>query len=201
MKTLPYLFLLMVLFSFHVMAQKDKTMSNSFPERQLTIEPGIGVHTNFGTDFLITNLIQRNLTRHLSLAAHSSFNINNITQRDFNFIKTEYNYSFNQKFGIGTSVYAKRSSHSFFFMAGAKYTAYKETLNHPDLDKVSSTVSAWSPDYGMMYSLKKGVKDLFFSFRVYIPLYPWPMKGSNIDYIDANLDNIALEAGIGIKIK
>ena len=27
---------------------------------QLTIAPGIGIHTNFGKDFLITNLVQWN---------------------------------------------------------------------------------------------------------------------------------------------
>jgi hypothetical protein len=199
MKTHRYLSFLMLLLPFHAIAQKEMSGRNLL-ERQLTMEPGIGIHTNFGTDFLVANLIQRNLTRRLSLGAHSSYSINNTTQRDFNFIKTEYNYSFNQKFGIGTTVYKRRSSHSFFFMAGAKYTCFKETLTHPDLDRVSSAVSAWSPDYGVMYCLKKGVKNLFFSVRVYIPLYPWPMKGSNINYIDANRDNIALETGVGIKI-
>ncbi len=201
MKTHPYLFVLFVLISLQTNAQQEKINRVNLQDRQLTIEPGIGIHTNFGTDLLLTNLIQWNPNRHLSLAAHSSFNINNITQRNFNFIKTEYNYSLNQKFGIGKTIYSKRSAHSFFFMAGAKYTAYKETLDHPDLDKVSSSVSSLSPDYGVMYSLKKGVKNCFFSFRAYLPLYPWPTKGSDINYLDANRDNIALEAGIGFVIK
>lgn len=201
MKTFLSLSLLLFFLSSNVIAQTESSANKTLLFRYMTIEPAIGIHTNFGTDLLITNLVQWNPTRRLSLAAHSSYNINNIAQRDFNFIKTEYNYSLNQKFGVGRTFYAKRSSHSFFVMGGVKYTAFKETLYNPDFDKVSSSVSAISPDYGIMYSLKKGVKNWFFSFRMYIPLYPWPTKGSNIQYIDANRDNIALEAGIGVKIK
>jgi len=201
MKTIINLALVLLSLSSYVMAQKETSKNNPSLERYLTIEPAIGIHTNFGTDLLITNLVQLNPGKHLSLAAHSSFNINNITQRDFNYIKTEYNYSLNQKFGIGRSLYGKRNSHSFFIMAGVKYTAFKETLYNPDFDKVSSSLATLSPDYGLMYGLKHGVRNWFFSFRVYVPLYPWPTKGSNIQYIDANRDNIALEVGIGVKLK
>lgn len=169
--------------------------------RQLTIEPGIGIHSNFGTDLLISNLIQWNPQKHLSLASHSSFNINNILQRDFNGIKTNYNYSINQKFGVGTTFYSKRSSNTFLLMAGVKYTSFQETLSNPDHNKISTSINSISPDYGLMYSLKKGVKKYFFSFRMYVPLYPWPVKDFNIYSADGNMNNIALEFGIGIKIK
>lgn len=80
--------------------------------RLLTIEPGIGIHTNFGVDLLFTNLVQWNPYKRLSVASYSSFNVNNITQRNFNHIKTNYNYSVNQKFGVGTSLFAKRCMHT-----------------------------------------------------------------------------------------
>ena len=196
---LPFI---IVFLSYQAIAQKDSfNTKDNLPQRQLTIEPAIGIHTNFGTDFLITNLVQWNLSRHLSFLSHSSYNINNISQRNFNHIQTEYNYSINQKFGVGRTLYSRKSSHTFSIMVGAKYTAYKETLDNPDFDKISSSVSSLSPDYGVMYSLKKGTKNRFFSFRFYIPLYPWPTKGSNIQYVDGNLNNIALEFGIGLKLK
>ena len=169
--------------------------------RQLTIEPGIGIHTNFGTDLLVSNLIQWNPQKHLSLASHSSFNINNPFQRDFNGIKTDHNYSINQKFGVGTTFYSKRSSNTFLLMAGIKYTSIQETLVNPDHNKVSTSINSISPDYGLMYSLKKGVKKYFFSFRMYVPLYPWPVKDFNISAADGNMNNVALEFGVGIKIK
>lgn len=175
--------------------------NNPSTVRRITIEPAIGIHTNFGTDLLLTNLVQWNPRKRLSIAAHSSFNINNTTQRYFNGIKTDYNYSINQKFGIGTTLYAKRWSHSFFLMAGAKYTSYQETLEDERFDKVSTAISAFSPDYGLMYSLKKGWNKYFFTYRMYVPLYPWPIKGANILNIDGNMANIALEFGVGMKIK
>jgi hypothetical protein len=173
----------------------------SYPIRKLSIEPGIGIHTNFGTDLLLTNLVQWQVRRTLCVASHTSFNFNNITQRNFNYIKTDYNYSINQKFGAGATVYRKKSSHSFLMMVGIKYTAFKETLSNPNLEKSSTAVSAVSPDYGMMYEMKKGRKKYFVCYRMYVPLYPWPTKGSDINYADGNLNNIALEVALGIKLK
>ena len=204
MNFFKYLFLLIsLLYCTYGFAQKDNSVATNKHStvRELTIEPGIGIHTNFGTDFLVTNLVQWNPYKRLGIASHTSFNINNITQRSFNGIKTDYNFSINQKFGAGTTLYAKRSSHSFLLMAGVKYTTYRETIDDEDFNKVSTTISALSPDYGLMYSLKSGWKKYFFTFRMYVPLYPWPVKGSDISYLDGNLNNIALELGFGIKIK
>lgn len=203
MDSLKYLFLLICLMSGKsLLAQNEFSSVFNKPTAvpELTIEPGIGIHTNFGTDFLITNLIQWNPMGRLSMASHSSFNINNITQRYFNGIKTNYNYSINQKFGIGTSFYTRRRSHTFLFMFGAKYTTYRETLDDERFDKAGTSIQALSPDYGLMYSQKKVGKKYFFTYRVYVPLYPWPAKGSDILYLESNMENIALEAGIGIRI-
>jgi hypothetical protein len=204
MKAIKYVFFLISLLTgTYGLAQKgiSGVTNNDSQVRQLTIEPGIGIHANFGTDLLLTNLIQWNPQKHLSFASHSSFNINNITQRYSNRIKTNYNYSINQKFGIGTTVYAKRSTHTFLCMVGAKYTTFRETLDDVRFDKVSTTISSFSPDYGFMYSLKTGWEKYFFTYRMYLPLYPWPTKGTDIYYLDGNMNNVALEFGVGIKIK
>ena len=203
MKLIIHITLLVLIVSASAFAQQNTAEAKPklYPNRILMIEPGIGIHTNFGTDFLITNLVQWNPRGNLSLAAHTSFNINNITQREFNHIRTNYNYSFNQKIGAGLTVYREKSAHTFLAMIGFKYTAFRETLENPNLDKVSTTISAVSPDYGIMYSLKKGFKKYFFSYRMYVPLYPWPVKGSDINYTDGNLNNIALEVALGIKLK
>jgi hypothetical protein len=168
--------------------------------RRLTIEPGVGIHTNFGTDLLISNLVQYNPNKRLAIVSHSSFNINNITQRDFNYVKTDYNYSLNQKFGAGTTVYSKKASHTFLLMAGMKYTTYQETLDNPNFNKVSTSITALSPDYGMMYSLKRGWKKYFFTARFYLPLSPWLTYGANIENVQGTLRDTALECGVGIKI-
>ena len=204
MKQHNILFVIILVFvSANTFAQTNmpSTKEKQSAVRQFTIEPGIGIHTNFGTDIIISNLIQWNPQKHLSLASYSSYNLNNPFKRDFNGVKTEYNYSLNQKFGVGTTFYAKRSSNTFLLMAGVKYTAFKESLNSPDNTKISAAIHSVSPDYGLMYSLKKGVKKYFFSLRVYIPLYPWPTKDVNISSADGNMNNISLELGVGIKIK
>ncbi|MDO8365164.1 MAG: hypothetical protein Q7T20_00100 [Saprospiraceae bacterium] len=184
-------------------AQKENSTTinkHTAAVRRLSIEPGIGIHTNFGIDFLITNLVQWNPHKRLSVASHSSFNINNITQRYFNHIKTDHNFSINQKFGVGTSLYSKKSSHTFLVMVGAKYTSFQETLDHEDFNKVSTEIRSFSPDYGLMYSLKRGWKKCFFTYRMYVPLYPWPTKGADVFYLDSNMNNVSLEFGVGIKI-
>jgi len=168
--------------------------------RKLTIEPGVGIHANFGTDLLISNLVQFNPNRRLAIASYSSFNINNITQREFNYVKTDYNYSLNQKFGAGTTLYSKRVSHTFLLIVGLKYTAYQETLDNPNFNKVSTSITAFSPDYGMMYSLKRGWKKYFFTTRFYLPLSPWLTKGAHIENVQGTLRDTALEFGMGIKI-
>lgn len=204
MKTTKYLTLFIILITSHFgFAQKDSTASstNNPLYRQVTVEPGIGVHTNFGVDVLLSTLVQWNLYHRLSIATHSSFNINNATQRNFNHVQTDYNYALNQKIGVGTTLYGKKGSHTWLLMGGIKYTSYRETLQNPDFNKVSTSISAFSPDYGLMYSYKRGGKKYFFTYRVYLPLYPWPIKGSDINYIDGNMNNIALEFGIGMKIK
>lgn len=167
----------------------------------LTVEPAVGIHTNMGTDLLFSAMVQWSPKRKLAFASHSSYNINNISARDVESVHTDYNYSLIQRLGVGTTLYGKRSSHSFFLMGGINYTAFQETLMNPDLEPVSTSISSLSPDYGMMYSLKKGGKKCFFTFRAYLPLYPWPMKGSDINYIDANIYAISLEFGVGIRLK
>lgn len=205
MNLLKYLLLLSALLvSTQGVAQKvPATITNKHTPvvRLLTIEPGIGIHTNFGVDILLSNLVQWNPYKRLSFASYSSFNVNNITQRNFNHIRTNYNYSINQKIGVGASLYSKRTSHTFLLMAGAKYTSYKETLDSDDFEKTGVAIDALSPDYGLMYSLKWGRKKYFFTVRTYLPLYPWPTKGSNPLYLDGNMNNISLELGVGVKIR
>jgi len=205
MNLLKYLLLLLALLvSAQGFAQKvPATITDKHTPvvRLLAIEPGIGIHTSFGVDLLLTNLIQWNPYKRLSVASYSSFNVNNITRRSFNHIKTNYNYSINQKFGVGTSLYSKRSTHTFLLMVGAKYTRFKETLDSDDFEKTGVALEDLSPDYGLMYSLKRGWKKYFFTIRTYLPLYPWPTKGSNTLYLDGNMKNISLEIGIGMQIR
>ncbi len=199
MKPFTYFTLVLALLTCTYASAQNKVPTAA--ERVLTVEPGVGIHTNFGTDFLITNLVQWNPTKRFSLAAHTSFNVNNIFQRDFNYVKTNYNYSINQKFGAGTTFYSIKSAHTLLAMVGARYTAFKETLDNPNFDNVSVSINALSIDYGLMYSYKRGWKKYFFTSRFYLPLSPWLTKGAKVENIQGTLRDVALELGMGIKIK
>lgn len=204
MKIIKYLsasFLLLHLTVSAAVKDSSETANKNYPLRKLTIEPAIGVNPMPSSDLVFSNILQWNISKRLSIVSHTSYTFNNAMQRNFNYVKTNYNYTLSQKFGVGTSLYTKHASHTFSFLAGIKYDAYKETLENPDFETVSASVSSVSPDFGLMYNLKLGKKKYFFSYRMYIPLYPYPFKTSDINAIDANEATISMEFGLGIRLK
>ncbi len=204
MRLIKYLSItVMLIISLSVFGQADSTSTykKRFPAGKLTIEPGIGINPYPKSDIGVSNLIQYNIKKRLSLLSRTSFLFNNAFERNFNYIKTNYNNSISQTFGIGTSAYTRHSSHTFSLMAGIKYDAFKETLDNPEYETVTVSVNSISPDVGLMYNLKIGNKKYFFSYRMYLPLFPYPVKGIDINFIDGNLANISLELGLGIRLK
>ncbi|MEO8146843.1 MAG: hypothetical protein ABI723_04350 [Bacteroidia bacterium] len=204
MKLIKYLSIYILLInSISAFAQNDssKLTNKIFPIRKLTTEPGIGLKPYPISDVLVSNVLQWNVKKRLSIVSYTSYTFNSAFLRNFNYIKTDYNYSLSQKIGIGTSLYSKHFSHTFSLMAGIKYDAYKETLNNPEFEKVSMSVSSVSPDFGFMYNLKIGQKKYFFSYRMYIPLYPYPFRSADINSIDGNMANMSVEFGVGMRIK
>lgn len=203
MKLIKYIAITVLIFSnFTVIAQKKETKKSlkQFPVSKLTIEPGIGIKPAPQADLLLSNVVQWNIKKRLSITSHSAISFNSPFERNFNYIQTNYNYSLMQRFGIGTSLYTRKSSHTFSLMGGIKYDAYKETLNNPEFEKVTVALNSSSPDFGLMYNLKIGQKKFFFSYRMYIPLYPYPVKGMDFQSIDGNLANISVELGLGIRL-
>lgn len=204
MRFLKILSIAVLLFSFQsASAQSDSSQNTKkqFVVSRFTIEPGIGIHPYPISDFLVTNLMQWNLHKHLAVISHTSYDRNNAFLRNFNYIKTNYNFSVAQRFGLGTTLYTKRSVHTFSLMTGIKFDTYKETLENPDFEKVSVSMHSLSPDFGLMYNLKLGQKKYFFSYRMYLPLYPYPFKSFDINAVDGNVATISMEFGLGIRLK
>ncbi len=183
-------------------AQTDSFVKSDkdYPARKLTIEPAIGLNPWPMSDLIISNLVQLDINAELSIVSYTAYCYNNVFLRDFNYIKTNYNYALSQKFGVGTTLFSKHSSHTFSLLAGVKYDAFKETLENPEFETVSASVTSLSPDFGLMYNLKRGKKKIFFSYRTYLPLYPYPIKSSDIFSIDGNLANISMEFGVGFRL-
>jgi len=168
---------------------------------KLTTELGLGINASQITGVVISDLVQWNLKKRLSIISYTSYAYNNAFLRTFNYIETNYNYTLSQKFGIGTSFYSKKSTYTFSFLAGVKYESFKETLNNPKFEKVTVSVSSLSPDFGLMYNFKRGQKKYFFNYKIYLPLYPYPFKTFDINAVDGNMANFSLEFGIGMRLK
>jgi hypothetical protein len=202
MKKLIFISISFLLLTVSASAQKESSDSTDkdFTYRIVTIEPAIGMEVSDMGDFIVSNLLQWNIKKRFSIVSHTSYSYNTLL-RDFNHIKTDYNYSLSQKFGIGTSLYTKHSSHNFSFIAGIRYVAFKETLENPDFETVSASVSSLDPDVGLMYNIKIGKKKYFFSYRTYIPLYPYPFKSTDTWCLDGNMSNLSFEFGLGIQLK
>lgn len=194
---------LIVFTSSLVNGQSDSTklFKRHFLVPKLTTEIGVGINASELTGVIFSNLVQWNINRHLSIISYTSYAYNNAFVRKFNYVETNYDYTLSQKFGIGTSFYSKKSAHTISFLAGIKYEAFKETLNNPNFEKVSASASSLSPDFGIMYNFKRGQKKYFFNFKMYLPLYPYPFKTSDINAITANMNNFTIEVGLGVRLR
>lgn len=203
MNCLAIILLLLNYSPAEVKAQTDSIQNtkNEFPLSKITVEPAVGINPMPLSDVVLSNLLQWNVKKHFSVVSRSSATLVTAFKRNFNYVHTDYSYALSQTVGFGTSFYFKHSSHTFSLMGGVKYNSTKETLNNPEFEKVSYSISTVSPDFGLMYNYKLGRNKYFFSFRMYIPLYPYPVKTYDITAIDGNLANCSLEFGLGIRIK
>lgn len=137
------------------------------------------------------------LTRRWSVAAHTMYSFLMVKNFKQSFIKTNYNYSLTQKFGVGYSLYGSggNSRHTVLVMGGIKYVAFSETMANPELDAVTTSTRTVLPEYGLMYELSLGRKRCTFDTRLYLPFHPIQV------YPMGTLTNLAyLEFGIGVKL-
>jgi len=204
MKITKYLFIALFFLNLTTLVAQNEgaaKLNKDYPVQRLIIAPAIGLNPWPMSDLVISNLVQWDIKKRLSLVSYTAYTYNNVFLRNFNYIKTNYNYSLSQKMGVGTALYSKRASHSFSLLGGIKYNSLKETLEHPEFEKVSASVSSVSPDFGCMYHLQVGKKKYFFSYRMYIPLYPYPVQRLDITAIDGNIANVSMEFGLGVRLK
>ncbi len=204
MKIAKFLFIPFFLLNLTALVAQNAAALNKDKEyhvQNFTISPAIGLNPWPTSDLVISNVVQWDIKKRLSLVSYTAYTYNSVFLRDFNYIKTNYNYSLSQKFGVGTTLYSKRASHTFSLLGGIKYNSFKETLEHPEFEKVSASASSVSPDFGLMYHLQAGKKKYFFSYRMYLPLYPYPMQRLDLTAIDGNIANVSLEFGLGVRLK
>ncbi len=186
-----FTFILLFIMVSYIKAQD--TMKHVFP---LEIKPAIGAT---GSSFkpTVSVMAVHPLNRRFSLASHSMFSFLLFRNNPQPYIKTDYNYSITQKFGAGYSLYGKKgkSRHTVLALGGMRYIAFKETMDNPELDKVTVSTHTTVPDYGLMYEFSLGKKRFTFDTRLYLPFSP-------VQYYPlGTLTNLVyLEIGIGIKL-
>jgi hypothetical protein len=177
--------------SFWGISQTDR-----YPSRKLSIEPALGLRLSaaFGlVDIQLSSLVQYQLNRTFSVASHTAFSFDINSFKAFKNIDVNRSMTVFQKIGIGTSVYTKRSSHTFFLMAGGKYFTYSATMDNSRLeDNVKTRFNTLTFDKGLLYNLKIGRNNSYFSGRIYVPVFDgkWIL-----------VENTALELGAGFKLK
>ncbi len=178
-------------FNGAAMAQTD-----AYPFRKLSIEPAIGMRFSaaFGlVDIQISGLVQYNVTKHISFASHTAFSFDLNTFKAFKNIDPKYSITAFQKFGIGASVYTKKTAHTLFLLGGGKYFMYSGSINNSKLeDNVQSKFNTFSFDKGLMYNLKVGRGKHYFSGRIYAPVF----DGKWIA-----IENASVELGAGFQLK
>lgn len=161
----------------------------------LEVKPAMGA-TGTPVKPTLSVMVLHPLDRRFSIASHSMVS-SLLSGNSTEFIKINYNYTFSHKLGAGYSLYGKRgkSRHSLFALGGIKHIAFKETMENPDLDKITVRTHSTVADYGLMYEFSLGKKRYSFDTRLYFPLSPLRY------YPQGTLTNLVyLEMGIGIKL-
>jgi hypothetical protein len=187
--TVKILFLLAL--NIKTMAQTDP-----YPTRKWTLEPALGMRLSaaFGlVDIQVSCLTQYTINRRFSAASHTAFSFDLNTFKAFKNIDPKHSFTVFQKFGVGTTLYTKRTSHSFFLLAGGKYFTYSGSIKNPKLeDNVQSKFNTFSFDKGLMYNLKIGKGNRYFSGRIYAPVFDGKWVA---------IENAAVELGAGFQLK
>ncbi len=178
-------------FGSAAMAQTD-----AFPSAKWRIEPAIGMRLSaaFGlVDIQVSGLVQYHLSRHISLASHTAFSFDLNTLKVFKNVDPKYSVTTFQKFGIGTSVYTKKTAHTLFLLGGGKYFAYSGSVKNPALEGSDPTkFNTFAFDKGLMYNLKVGRGRCCFSGRIYTPVF---------DGRWIAIEHTTVELGAGFRLK
>ena len=185
-----------LIFALIVVGFSGFAQTESYPFRKLCIEPAIGIRLSsaFGLlDFQFSGLVQYQIHERFSLASHTavSFDINSF--KAFKNINVARSITAFQRFGVGTSLYTKHSAHTFFLVVGGKYFTYSANIDNPKLeDNVKSQFNTIALDKGLLYNLKIGRENSYFSGRIYAPVFDGKWVA---------LENASLELGTGFKLK
>ncbi|ASZ12563.1 hypothetical protein CK934_17155 [Chitinophaga sp. MD30] len=176
-----------------VYGQNDPTTP---PLTRLTIKPAVGILPwSLPAKALAAVLVEYPIKGNWVAGSHTML-ASAIAKNTYN-IQTNYSLQFSQKLGIGYSVTGPKKfiRLTVLAMGGLRRIAFKETLDHPGLEKISTQSAITMPDVGLLLDWSLGRRRHTFNARVYLPFYPFE------GYPISTFQNISLEMGLGIKLK
>ncbi|MBC9914674.1 hypothetical protein [Chitinophaga varians] len=166
------------------------------PWSRLTIKPAVGVLPwSLPVKALTAVTLEYPLKGNWVLGAHTML-ASAVAKNTYN-IETNYSLQFSQKFGVGYSMTGPRKlvRLTLLAMGGARRIAFKETLDYPGLEKITTKSSTLMPDVGLLVDWSLGRKRYTFNVRTYLPFYPFE------GYPVSTFQNISIEMGVGMRLK
>lgn len=166
------------------------------PLSRLTIKPAIGVLPwSLPVKALTSVLVEYPLSGNWVAGSHTML-ASAVAKNTYN-IETNYSWQFSQKLGVGYSMTGPRKfiRLTVLAMGGVRRIAFKETLDYPGLEKMTTKTSTTMPDVGLLVDWSLGRKRHTFNARVYLPFYPFD------GYPVSTFQNISIEMGMGIQLK
>ncbi|WP_160710750.1 hypothetical protein [Chitinophaga solisilvae] len=168
----------------------------SSPWSRLTIKPAVGVLPwSLPVKALTSLSVEYPLKGNWVIGSHTML-ASAVTRNTYN-VETNYSLQFSQKFGIGYSMTGPRKfvRLTLLAMGGLRRIAFKETLDYPGLEKITTSSRTTMPDVGLLADWSLGRKRYTFNARVYLPFYPFE------GYPLSTFQQISIESGVGIRLR
>lgn len=168
----------------------------TLPLSNFTIKPAIGVLPwGLPVKALAAVLVEYPLKGNWVIGAHTML-ASAVAKNTYN-IETNYSLQGTQKFGVGYTMTGPKKfvRLTLLAMGGVRYITFKETLDYPGLEKITTKTSTILPDVGLLVDWSLGRKRHTFNARIYLPFYPFD------GYPVSTFQNISVEMGLGIRLK
>ncbi|SKA29156.1 hypothetical protein SAMN04488128_10374 [Chitinophaga eiseniae] len=189
MRNLLIIGLLLLTVSLHGQEQ-EQSLS------RFTIKPAVGaLPWGLPVKGLAAVSVEYSLKGNWVLGAHAML-ASAVAKNTYN-VETNYSYQLSQKVGIGYTMTGPKKfvRLTVLAMGGVRRIAFKETLNYPGLEKITTQSSTTMPDVGLLLDWSLGRKRRTFNAKVYLPFYPFE------GYPVSTFQHISIEMGMGIRLK
>lgn len=187
MRNLFFIGLLLLTISLHGQEQ---------PLSRFTIKPAVGaLPWSLPAKGLAAVSIEYSLKGNWVLGARAML-ASAVAKNTYN-VETNYSFQLSHQLGVGYTMTGPKKfvRLTMLAMGGVRRIAFKETLDYPGLEKITTKSSTTMPDVGLLLDWSLGRKRHTFNAKVYLPFYPFE------EYPVSTFQHISMEMGMGIRLK